>query len=139
MVIGCLKPVVLIPTSLLTGLSTSQVEAILVHELTHIRRHDYVVNLLQNALETLFFDQPALWWVSKQIRREREHCCDDVASAICHCMKQVNLGTKRDDLGNIALSPGKMIHGRVLDVEGKPVPNVWVNLSEGTESSFEMN
>lgn len=83
MVIGCVKPIVLVPTSLLTGLSTRQIEALLVHELAHIRRHDYLVNLLQNVVETLFFYQPSLWWVSSQIRKEREHCCDDVASTAC--------------------------------------------------------
>ena len=60
MVIGFLKPVVLVPTGLLTGLSQPQIEALLIHELTHIRRHDYLVNLLQNVVETLFFYQPAL-------------------------------------------------------------------------------
>jgi protocatechuate 3,4-dioxygenase beta subunit len=83
MVIGSLKPAILVPASLLTGLSAAQVEALLVHELVHIRRHDYVVNLVQNLLETLFFYHPAVWWVSGQIRKEREHCCDDVASAAC--------------------------------------------------------
>jgi protocatechuate 3,4-dioxygenase beta subunit len=83
MVIGSLKPVVLVPACMLTGLSTEQIEALLVHELAHISRHDYLVNLLQNVLETLFFYHPAVWWVSGQIRKEREHCCDDVAAAAC--------------------------------------------------------
>jgi len=81
MVIGWLKPVVLVPAGLLTGLSTEQLEALLAHELAHIRRHDYLVNLLQNAVETLLFYHPAVWWVSGQIRKEREHCCDDLAAA----------------------------------------------------------
>jgi hypothetical protein len=81
MVIGWLKPVVLVPAGLLTGLSTEQLEALLAHELAHIRRHDYLVNLLQNAVETLLFYHPAVWWVSGQIRNEREHCCDDLAAA----------------------------------------------------------
>jgi hypothetical protein len=83
MVIGWLKPVVLVPAGMLTGLSAAQIEALLVHELAHIRRHDYIVNLLQNVLETLFFYHPAVWWVSAQIRKEREHCCDDVAAGAC--------------------------------------------------------
>jgi len=82
-VIGWLKPVVLVPAGLFTGLSSVQLEAILAHELTHIRRYDYLVNLLQNVLETLFFYHPAVWWVSRQIRKEREHCCDDRAAAAC--------------------------------------------------------
>jgi len=83
MVIGWLKPVVLVPAGLVAGLSISQLEAILAHELIHIRRHDYLVNLLQNVVETLFFYHPAVAWVSARIRVEREHCCDDVASLAC--------------------------------------------------------
>ncbi|MGE0378899.1 MAG: M56 family metallopeptidase, partial [Planctomycetaceae bacterium] len=83
MVIGWLKPVVLIPASLFTGLSRSEVEAILVHELMHIRRYDGLVNLIQSVLESLLFYHPAVWWVSAQIRQEREHCCDAAAAAWC--------------------------------------------------------
>jgi len=83
MVLGWLRPAVIVPAGWMTGLSSAQLEAILAHELTHIRRHDYLVNLLQNVVETFFFYHPAVWWISGQIRREREHCCDDVASAAC--------------------------------------------------------
>ena len=82
-VIGWLRPVILIPASALTGLSTVQLEALLAHELAHIRRYDYLVNLLQTSIETLFFYHPAVWWVSAQVRQEREHCCDDLAVAAC--------------------------------------------------------
>jgi len=83
MVVGWLRPVVLIPASALTGLSPQQLEAILAHELAHVRRHDYLVNLFQTAVETLLFYHPAVWWVSAQVRRERENCCDDLAVAVC--------------------------------------------------------
>jgi len=79
MVIGWLRPVVLIPASAFTGLSSTQLEAVIAHELAHIRRHDYLVNVIQTAAETLLFYHPATWWLSRQIRLEREHCCDDVA------------------------------------------------------------
>jgi beta-lactamase regulating signal transducer with metallopeptidase domain len=82
-VVGWLRPVVLVPASALTGLSPAQLEAILAHELAHVRRHDYLVNLLQTAVETLLFYHPAVWWVSSQVRRERENCCDDLAVAVC--------------------------------------------------------
>ena len=82
-IVGWLKPVVLFPAATLSSLSPSQIEAILAHELAHIRRHDYLVNLLQSAVETLLFYHPAVWWVSRQVRAEREHCCDDVAVAMC--------------------------------------------------------
>jgi beta-lactamase regulating signal transducer with metallopeptidase domain len=80
-VIGVFKPIVLLPCSALTGLSAVQLDAILAHELAHVRRHDYVVNLVQLALETLLFYHPAVWWIGKQIRAERENCCDDIAVA----------------------------------------------------------
>ena len=79
--IGVLRPVVLLPVSSLTGLPVEQIEALLAHELAHIGRHDYLVNLIQSAAETLLFYHPAVWWVSGRIRIERENCCDDLAVA----------------------------------------------------------
>ena len=81
--IGWLRPVILLPVTALTGLDEAQWRAILAHELAHIRRHDYLVNLLQTSVETLLFYHPAVWWAGRQIRREREHCCDDLAIAVC--------------------------------------------------------
>ncbi len=80
-VIGWLRPVILLPASALTGLSSDQLELILAHELSHIRRRDYLANLAQTAVETLLFYHPAVWWVSDRMRVEREHCCDDLAVA----------------------------------------------------------
>jgi len=82
-VIGWLKPVLLVPASAIGGLSPDQLEAILAHEIAHVRRHDYLVNLLQTVVETLLFYHPGAWWVSRRIRIEREHCCDDLAAALC--------------------------------------------------------
>jgi len=76
MVIGHLKPVVLLPIGLLSGLPPAQVEALLIHELAHIQRRDYLVNLLLSVLETVFFFHPAIWWMGAVVRRERECCCD---------------------------------------------------------------
>ena len=70
------------PVGLLAGLPTAQVEAILAHELAHIRRQDYIVNLVQTFVEGLLFYHPAVWWISHVIRTERENCCDDVAVAV---------------------------------------------------------
>ncbi|HEY0099840.1 MAG TPA: M56 family metallopeptidase [Pyrinomonadaceae bacterium] len=78
-VIGWLRPVILVPASALTGLSAPQLEALLAHELAHIRRHDYLFNLLQSVVETLLFYHPAVWWLSGRVRVEREHACDDLA------------------------------------------------------------
>ena len=82
-VFGHIKPVVLVPAAVLAGLSPSQLDAILAHELAHVRRHDYLVNLLQTVIETIFFYHPAVWWVSRQVRQSREECCDDIAVAAC--------------------------------------------------------
>jgi beta-lactamase regulating signal transducer with metallopeptidase domain len=77
-----LKPVILLPVSLFTGLTTTQIEVLILHELAHIRRRDFAVNLLQTLIEILFFYHPALWWISRKVREEREHCCDDAVLAI---------------------------------------------------------
>ena len=82
-VIGWLQPAVLIPTGMLTGLSPEQVELILAHELAHIRRHDYLVNLLQRLVEIIFFYHPTVWWISARISIEREICCDELAVKMC--------------------------------------------------------
>ena len=82
-VIGWLRPVILLPASALTGLTPLQLDALLAHELAHVRRYDYLVNLLQSAVETLLFYHPAAWLVSRRVREEREHCCDDLAVAAC--------------------------------------------------------
>ena len=86
-VIGVLRPIVLVPASALTELSPDHLEALLLHELAHVKRHDYLVNLLQTAAETLLFYHPAAWWISSQIRRERENCCDDLAARYCGSAK----------------------------------------------------
>jgi uncharacterized protein (TIGR03435 family) len=79
LVIGWLQPVILLPVAALTNLTPAQVNAILAHELAHVRRHDFLVNLLQAVAETMLFYHPAVWWLSARIRTEREHCCDAVA------------------------------------------------------------
>lgn len=94
-VIGWFKPVILIPTSVITGMSIEQLEVIIAHELAHIRRHDHLINLVQTLIVTLLFYHPAVWWISSQIRIERECCCDamvvkitdrklDYAQALAH-------------------------------------------------------
>jgi GWxTD domain-containing protein len=80
-VIGYVRPVILMPVGLLAGLPVAQMEAILIHELAHIRRQDYLVNLMQTFVEGLLFYHPAVWWISGVIRAERENCCDDLAVA----------------------------------------------------------
>ena len=80
-VIGWLRPAILLPVGLLAGMPVNQIEAILLHELAHIRRRDYLVNLVQVAVESLLFYHPAIWWISGTVRAERENCCDDLVVA----------------------------------------------------------
>jgi GWxTD domain-containing protein len=80
-VIGYLRPVILFPAGLLAGMPTGQIESILIHELAHIRRRDYLANLLQTVVEGFLFYHPAVWWISSVIRTERENCCDDLVVA----------------------------------------------------------
>ena len=77
-VIGALKPVILIPLATVNGLSRDELEAILLHELAHVRRFDYLVNIVQTAIETILFFNPFIWLISAIIRRERENSCDDL-------------------------------------------------------------
>ena len=82
MVIGFVKPVILIPLSALSGLSAKEIECIIAHELAHIKRNDYIINILQKVVEILFFYHPAVWWISSVIKMERENCCDDIAISL---------------------------------------------------------
>jgi beta-lactamase regulating signal transducer with metallopeptidase domain len=79
-VVGVIQPVLAIPLSMLTGLPPEALRAVLAHELAHIRRHDYLLNLVQMAIEAVLFFNPAVWWISRQIRIEREACCDAMAA-----------------------------------------------------------
>jgi GWxTD domain-containing protein len=80
--IGWLRPVILVPIGMLAAMPAAQIDAILIHELAHIRRRDYLANLLQTVVEGFLFYHPAVWWISSVIRAERENCCDDLVVAI---------------------------------------------------------
>ncbi|HEX7964760.1 MAG TPA: M56 family metallopeptidase [Gammaproteobacteria bacterium] len=111
-VVGWLKPVILLPPAALTGLTTLQLEMVLAHELSHIRRHDYLVNLLQVAVETLLFYHPAVRWISRDARRERELCCDD--SAVHACGDALHYAHALTDLATLRagdMSPALGING----------------------------
>ncbi|MBA4853737.1 M56 family metallopeptidase [Emticicia sp. BO119] len=83
MTIGWIKPIILLPAGIMSGLSITQLEAVLAHELAHIKRYDYLINIFQSCVEILFFFHPATWFISAQVRDERENCCDDFAVEIC--------------------------------------------------------
>ena len=83
MVIGYLKPVILFPLGAINQLSQQEVEAVLAHELAYIYRNDYLLNIIQSFIEIIFYYHPAVWWISANIRTERENCCDDIAVKVC--------------------------------------------------------
>ena len=88
-VVGWFRPVILLPAATILNLTPDQLEAILAHEIAHLRRYDDVVNIAQSMIETLLFYHPAVWWISHRIRHERELCCDDLAvrasgNALCY-------------------------------------------------------
>jgi beta-lactamase regulating signal transducer with metallopeptidase domain len=119
-VIGWLRPVVLVPASAITGLTPAQLETLLAHELAHIRRYDYFVNLLQSVVETVLFYHPGVWWISKQIRAERENCCDDIvvdlyADPLLYARALADLEALRALPANLALgASGGSLRHRVL-------------------------
>ena len=127
-VIGYLRPVILMPVGLLAGLPAEQVEGILLHELAHIRRHDYLVNLLQILVESMLFYHPAAWWISGLVRAEREHCCDDLAvatqgSALSYATALTALEANRGAMRTTALAATggslmKRIHRLLMQPEG---------------------
>jgi uncharacterized protein (TIGR03435 family) len=125
--IGAWRPLVLVPVGMLTGLPAAQVEALLIHELAHIRRHDYLVNLLQSVAEALLFYHPAVWWVSSHIRTERERCCDDAAVAVSgNVLEYVNAlaelaGSRRVRLAAVAANGGSLAD-RIARLLGEPRP-----------------
>src|SRR5207247_9201321 len=120
-VMGCLLPLILLPASALTGLSPLQLDALLAHELAHVRRYDYLVKLVQSVIETLLFYHPAVWWVSQQVREERELCCDDLAVAVCgdaHFYATALVGMERlrgtpPAFALAATGPGGALMGRI--------------------------
>lgn len=127
--IGWFRPVILVPVGTLAGLSPQQVEALLAHELAHIRRYDYLVNLLQTIIETVLFYHPAVWWVSNQIRTERENCCDDLAVAACgnvltYARALTDLeGLRHNEKPQLAMAAdGGSLSFRVRRLLGLPVP-----------------
>jgi beta-lactamase regulating signal transducer with metallopeptidase domain len=139
-VIGWLRPVILLPTSTLSGLSPLQLELILAHELAHLRRGDYWVNLFQILLETLLFYHPAVWWVSRCVREDREHCCDDLAVAVCgnrlaYAQALTALEELRQLPANVALAAsGGSLMARVKHILGLPTetaPSAWRRVAGG--------
>ena len=127
-VIGWLRPIVLLPVETMIGLPMEQVRALLAHELAHVLRHDYLVNILQSMAEALLFYHPAVWWISNQIRAERELCCDDLAveasgDALVYAIALADLDSHRRARLRVAQAAngGSLIH-RIRRLAGEAEP-----------------
>lgn len=142
MVIGYFKPVVLIPFAALSGIPRDQLEAIIAHELAHIRRNDFLVNIFQSVIESIFFYHPAVWWISRIIRREREHCCDDLAVSVCeesvvYAKALANLQERCDEAPfySVAMASNRYsLLSRIRRLNRKPVTDIhpaekWITLA----------
>jgi uncharacterized protein (TIGR03435 family) len=136
-VVGWLRPVVLTPVGALSGLPAEYMEALLLHELAHIRRHDYLVNILQSAAEALLFYHPAVWWVSGHIRAERELCCDDAAvsvsgDALTYARALAQLESYRPaHLGAAVAANGGSLSDRIARLLGQSSPSGRTGLGPG--------
>ena len=132
MTIGFLRTLVLLPASALLALSPEQLEAIFAHELAHVRRADYIWNLVQTLAETLFFFHPAVWWLGKRLREQRELCCDDIAIATCpdplvYATALFRLEDQRATGQSLAMALDghqsyATFHSRILRILGETVP-----------------
>ncbi len=115
LVIGWIRPVLLLPASLLTGMDPMGVEALLAHEVAHLRRYDVLFNWMQCAVEVLLFYHPAVWWLSRRTRLERECACDDAAVAYCgDPLRYAETLNLLDDLQTLDLIPAQAAHGANL-------------------------
>ncbi len=112
MLIGWIKPVILLPLSMLSGFSPHQIELIIAHELGHVRRWDYLANLVQVVIETVLFYHPVVHWISRDVRNARENCCDDLVlslakgNPITYARALADLEELRHDLDVVAPALG---------------------------------
>lgn len=127
MVLGWLRPVILLPTSTASSLKPRQLRAVIAHELAHVRRRDYLANLIQVGAEALLFHHPAAHWVSKRIRTEREYCCDDVAVGVGtdpadYARALAALDDARDDCRMAVAAASGTLLDRIQRIVGHPRP-----------------
>jgi beta-lactamase regulating signal transducer with metallopeptidase domain len=112
-VVGWLKPMILFPLGMFASLPPHEIESILAHELAHIRRNDFIINILQSIVEILFFYHPAVWFISKHIEHERENCCDDIAvAAVGDSLTYIKALTNLATMKTTHLSPALAVTGK---------------------------
>jgi beta-lactamase regulating signal transducer with metallopeptidase domain len=130
MVVGWFAPMVLVPASAFTSLSPEQMRMILAHELTHIRRYDHWVNQFQGVVEIILFFHPAMWWISRQVRIEREYCCDDASlrgtpdpKALAEALTQLELHRISSPPNALAANGGSLMD-RITRILGNRVNQI---------------
>jgi beta-lactamase regulating signal transducer with metallopeptidase domain/Leucine-rich repeat (LRR) protein len=133
LVVGHLRPLILLPLSLASQMPVAQLEAILAHELAHVRRHDYLVNLWQTLVETVLFYHPAVWWLSRRMRQERENCCDDMAVAVVE--NRVEYGRALLAVAELQAHPAAL----ALGVRGGSLPARIARLFPGQRGSHAID
>lgn len=127
MVVGIIRPLILLPTSALAGLSPDQLESVLLHELAHIRRRDLWVNFIQGLVEVMLFFHPAVWWMSSRLRAERELCCDDAVlargtSSTVYAQALLRLSEQRLQGAHSAAATDGSLRFRIERLIGDPSP-----------------
>lgn len=132
--IGVLRAAVLLPLSALTALGPDELDVVLAHELAHVRRADFLWNLVQTFAETLFFFHPAVWWIGSALRQERELCCDDMALKVCpnpvvYASALFHLEEQRARQPHLAMAldgnrPASALRMRILRILGEPVSHM---------------
>jgi beta-lactamase regulating signal transducer with metallopeptidase domain len=130
--IGTLRAIVLLPVSAVTLLSADELEVVFAHELAHVRRADFLWNLVQTLIETLFFFHPAVWWMSSRVRHERELCCDDLALKVCpnpvvYASALFHLEEQRSRQMSLAMAldghqPVQTLRWRIARILGETIP-----------------
>ncbi len=120
--VGIIRPMILLPAALLSGLTNDQIEAILAHELVHLARRDHLLQLLQRVIECVLFFHPAVWFVSSQIHTEREHCCDDLAASLQGSAREYARSLVRVAELCLADAPGARSPAMALAAIGRPSP-----------------
>ncbi len=139
--IGWLRPVVLVPVGALAGLPAAQMEALLLHELAHIRRHDYLVHILQSSVEAVFFYHPAVWWISSHMRVERELCCDDIAvsvtgDAVIYARALAEFDSARWIQPAVMAANGGSLADRIARLLGQPSTSRRASCGPGTAATL---
>jgi uncharacterized protein (TIGR03435 family) len=139
--IGWLRPIVLMPVGALAGLPAAQVEALLLHELAHIRRHDYLIHIWQSAVEAVFFYHPIVWWISSHMRAERELCCDDLAvsltgDAVLYARALAEVDSGRWVQPTVMAADGGSLADRIARLLGQPATSCRPSCGPGAAAAL---